>query len=43
MYRGDWQATIHEVAKGQTQLSYYCFGGFPGASDGKESASCGSF
>ena len=43
MYRGDWQATIHEVAKGRTQLSYCCLWGFPGASDGKESASCGRF
>ena len=43
MDRGDWQATIHGVAKSRTQLSYYCLWGFAGGSDGKESASCGSF
>ena len=34
MDRGAWWATVHGVAKSRTQLSE----GFPGGSDGKESA-----
>ena len=40
MDRGVWQATIHGVAKSQTQLSefYFYFQGYLGSSVGKEPA-----
>ena len=43
MDRGAWWATVHRVAKSRTRLSDFTFTfmantGFPGGSDGKESA-----
>ena len=43
MDRGAWQATYHGVTKSRTQLNDFTFTfnhemGFPGGSDGKESA-----
>ena len=39
MDRGAWWPTVHGVSKSRTQLSNFHFlEGFPGGSDGKESA-----